>query len=110
MCVNRLTSGLVALAFPLLEKGFTAGGTFFLFTFLSGGTVWFYYVSVGGRGGGCKEVVGWELHLYLAMESVFSCEGCLLSLGPLLASCELAATLAPVRMFFSDSQVLLWTS
>ena len=45
MCVNRLTSGLVALAFPLLEKGFTAGGTFFFFTFLSVATVWFYYVS-----------------------------------------------------------------
>eukprot|EP00752_Nemacystus_decipiens_P008062 g7206.t1 len=46
VCVNRLTSGLVALAFPLLEKGFTAGGTFFLFTILSVGTVWFYYTMV----------------------------------------------------------------
>eukprot|EP00903_Cladosiphon_okamuranus_P008516 g8180.t1 len=46
VCVNRLTSGLVALAFPLLEQGFTAGGTFFLFTFLSVGTVWFYYTKV----------------------------------------------------------------
>ena len=44
VCVNRLTSGLVALAFPLLETGFTAGGTFFLFTIASLCTVWFYKV------------------------------------------------------------------
>ncbi|CAN0075549.1 unnamed protein product, partial [Hapterophycus canaliculatus] len=44
VCVNRLTSGLVALAFPLLEKGFTAAGTFFLFSFVSVGTTWFYFV------------------------------------------------------------------
>ena len=45
MAVNRLTSGLVALAFPLLERGFTAGGVFFLFTLFSLCTVWFYKVS-----------------------------------------------------------------
>lgn len=44
VCVNRLTSGLVALAFPLLETGFTAGGTFFLFAIASLCTVWFYKV------------------------------------------------------------------
>lgn len=49
VCVNRLTSGLVALAFPLLERGFTAGGTFFLFSIFSVGTVWFYYVRKRGR-------------------------------------------------------------
>lgn len=52
VCVNRLTSGLVALAFPLLERGFTAGGTFFLFSIFSVGTVWFYYVRKRGRGEG----------------------------------------------------------
>eukprot|EP00904_Undaria_pinnatifida_P012714 jgi/Undpi1/8573/HiC_scaffold_25.g11038.m1 len=46
VCVNRLTSGLVALAFPLLEDGFTAGGTFFLFTIFSLCTVWFYQMKV----------------------------------------------------------------
>ncbi|CAM9113165.1 unnamed protein product [Ectocarpus sp. 13 AM-2016] len=46
VCVNRLTSGLVALAFPLLERGFTAGGTFFLFSIFSVGTVWFYYTKI----------------------------------------------------------------
>ncbi|CAN0169914.1 unnamed protein product [Pylaiella littoralis] len=40
--VNRLTSGLVALAFPLLETVLTAGTTFYLFTVFSVGTVWFY--------------------------------------------------------------------
>ncbi|CBN73775.1 mannitol transporter, putative [Ectocarpus siliculosus] len=46
VCVNRLTSGLVALAFPLLERRFTAGGTFFLFSIFSVGTVWFYYTKI----------------------------------------------------------------
>ncbi|CAN0119646.1 unnamed protein product [Laminaria digitata] len=46
VCVNRLTSGLVALAFPLLETGFTAGGTFFLFAIASLCTVWFYKTKV----------------------------------------------------------------
>lgn len=45
VCVNRLTSGLVALAFPLVEKGITAGGIFFVFMIFSVATVWFYKVT-----------------------------------------------------------------
>lgn len=39
-------SGLVALAFPLMEKGLTAGDIFFIFMFASLATVWFYNVRL----------------------------------------------------------------
>lgn len=84
VCVNRLTSGLVALAFPLLEKGFTAGGTFFLFTFLSVGTVWFYYVSGGGGIWCCLRVVHGEA-LFLCRTSELFHSACLVHLLPCVA-------------------------
>lgn len=52
VAVNRLTSGLVALMFPLMQKAFTAGGTFVFFSVVSLITVFFYKVVLNVPGSG----------------------------------------------------------
>lgn len=60
VCVNRLTSGLVALAFPLVEKAITAGGIFFVFMMFSTATVWFYKTQVPETNGRTLEEISAE--------------------------------------------------
>ncbi|CAM9282040.1 unnamed protein product [Choristocarpus tenellus] len=57
VCVNRLTSGSVALVFPLLERSISAGGTFFLFFLASSVTVWFYYMYLPETAGKSLEEI-----------------------------------------------------
>ncbi|CAM9777777.1 unnamed protein product [Chrysoparadoxa australica] len=63
---NRLLSGLIALSFPLLAEGFTVGGTFFFFFFLSCGTIKFYSACVPETRGKTLEAITRELELELS--------------------------------------------